>query len=36
MAEEMLIRAGVPYERISGNWDEREAAVRAVIAPLLP
>ncbi len=36
LSEEMLIRAGVPYERISGSWAEREAAVRAVIAPLLP
>lgn len=36
LAEEMLIRADVVYERISGSWDEREAAVRAVINPLLP
>jgi NadR type nicotinamide-nucleotide adenylyltransferase len=35
LAEDMLIRAGVDYERISGSWDEREATVRAVIAPLL-
>ena len=34
-AEEMLVRAGVPYERIGGDWAEREAAVRAVIARLL-
>ncbi|MGH6785950.1 MAG: AAA family ATPase [Novosphingobium sp.] len=36
LAEEMLIRAGVSYERIAGSWEEREAAVRAIIAPLLP
>lgn len=36
LAEEMLIRADVAYERINGSWDEREAAVRAVISPLLP
>jgi NadR type nicotinamide-nucleotide adenylyltransferase len=36
LAEDMLIRAGVAYERISGTWDEREAAVRAVIGSLLP
>ena len=36
LAEEMLIRAGVVYERIGGSWDEREAAVRGIIAPLLP
>jgi NadR type nicotinamide-nucleotide adenylyltransferase len=36
LAEDMLVRVGVAYERISGTWDEREAAVRAVIAPLLP
>ena len=31
LAEEMLVRAGVRYERIGGNWEEREAAVRAII-----
>jgi NadR type nicotinamide-nucleotide adenylyltransferase len=36
LAEDMLVRAGVTYERISGSWDEREAAVRAAIASLLP
>lgn len=36
LAEEMLIRAGVPYERISGSWEGREAAVRAIIEPLSP
>lgn len=32
LAEDMLVRAGVPYARIIGSWDEREAAVRAEIA----
>lgn len=36
LAEEMLIRAGVGYERIGGSWEERAAAVRRIIAPLLP
>ena len=36
LAEEMLVRAGVRYERIGGTWDEREAAVRAAISALLP
>jgi NadR type nicotinamide-nucleotide adenylyltransferase len=36
LAEDMLVRAGVAYERISGSWEEREAAVRAVISALLP
>lgn len=36
LSEEMLIRAGVTYERISGNWDEREAAVRAAISRAVP
>ncbi len=36
LAEEMLIRAGVEYQRIGGSWEEREAAVRGIIAPLLP
>lgn len=31
LAEEMLVRAGVPFERISGDWDRREAQVRAAI-----
>lgn len=31
LAEDMLVRAGVPYERIAGNWDEREARVRALL-----
>lgn len=36
MAEEMLIRADVNYQRIAGSWDEREAAVRAAISRALP
>ncbi len=35
LAEEMLIRAEVPYERISGSWEDREAAVRAVLCEQL-
>lgn len=30
LAEEMLVRAGVPFQRISGDWAEREAAVVAI------
>lgn len=33
-AEAMLVRAGVAWRRIAGNWAEREAAVRAVLAGL--
>ncbi len=36
LAEEMLLRAGVPYQRISGDWAAREAAVLGVIAEFLP
>lgn len=36
LAEEMLLRAEVPWRRISGDWAEREAQVRAVIAETLP
>lgn len=32
LAEEMLVRAKVPFTRIGGSWAEREAAVRAAIA----
>lgn len=32
LAEDMLVRAGVPFVRIAGSWDEREAQVRAAIA----
>ena len=36
LAEDMLLRAEVPWRRIGGNWTEREAQVRAVIAEALP
>jgi NadR type nicotinamide-nucleotide adenylyltransferase len=32
LAEEMLVRAQVPFTRIAGAWAEREAAVRRIIA----
>jgi NadR type nicotinamide-nucleotide adenylyltransferase len=32
LAEQVLVRAGLPFERISGDWEEREAQVRAAIA----
>lgn len=35
LAEEMLVRAGVPYRRIAGSWAEREAQARAIIAELV-
>jgi len=35
LAEEMLVRANVPFARISGNWDEREARVLAAIGALV-
>lgn len=35
LAEDMLVRADVPWRRIGGNWTEREAAVRAEISGLL-
>ena len=34
LAEQMLVRAGVPFTRIGGSWDEREAGVRAALAAL--
>ncbi|MCC6926218.1 ATP-binding protein [Novosphingobium sp.] len=34
LAEDMLVRAGVPWRRITGSWCEREQQVRAVIAEL--
>jgi NadR type nicotinamide-nucleotide adenylyltransferase len=34
IAEAMLVRANVPFERIAGDWAEREAAVRAELAQL--
>jgi NadR type nicotinamide-nucleotide adenylyltransferase len=35
LAEAVLVRAGVPFTRISGSWAEREAQVRAAIARIL-
>ena len=35
LAEEMLLRAEVPWRRISGDWAERETQVRGVIAEAL-
>lgn len=35
LAEEMLLRAEVPWRRIAGDWAEREAQVRGVIAEAL-
>lgn len=32
LAEDMLVRAGVPYVSIAGSWDEREDTARAAIA----
>jgi nicotinamide riboside kinase len=32
LAEDMLVRAGVTYRKIGGNWAEREQAVRAALA----
>ena len=32
VAEDVLVRAGVPYTRISGDWAAREAEVRRVLA----
>ena len=32
LAEEMLVRAQVPYRKIAGSWHEREAAARGAIA----
>ena len=34
LAEEMLLRAEVPWRRVAGTWEEREAQVRHVIAEL--
>jgi NadR type nicotinamide-nucleotide adenylyltransferase len=31
LAEDMLVRAGVPYCRITGSWSEREEQARAAI-----
>ena len=35
LAQEMLLRAQVPFVRIAGTWDEREAAARSAIAAAL-
>ena len=35
LAEEVLIRAGVRYEMISGGWADREKAARAALTTLL-
>lgn len=32
VAEDMLVRAGVPFTRIGGDWTAREAQARAAIA----
>lgn len=34
LAEDMLVRAGVPFTRIGGDWVERERAVRAFLRDL--
>jgi NadR type nicotinamide-nucleotide adenylyltransferase len=34
VAEAMLVRAGVPYDRIGGTWDERERKAVAAIDAL--
>lgn len=34
LAEAMLDRAGVPFQRIGGTWTQREAQVREVLAGL--
>jgi NadR type nicotinamide-nucleotide adenylyltransferase len=31
LAETVLVRAGLPFERISGSWAEREAGVRGAV-----
>ena len=36
LAEDILVRAGVTYRHISGDWAKREEAVRSVIAGFLP
>jgi len=34
LAEEMLVRTGVPYKRISGTWEERVALAKQAIEEL--
>ncbi|NKJ01950.1 ATP-binding protein [Novosphingobium sp. SG707] len=36
VAEEMLVRAGVPYARIEGDWEEREAQVVEAVKVRMP
>lgn len=36
VSEAMLLRAGVPYRRIDGDWAQREAQVADAIAALMP
>ena len=36
VAEDMLVRAGVAFERIGGDWNAREVKVRAAISRALP
>ena len=35
ISEAMLDRAGVPYTRVTGDWDERRASTRALVQRLL-
>lgn len=35
LSEQVLIEAGVPFERIGGGWEQREAKVRSAIERLL-
>lgn len=34
LAEAMLVRAGVPFQRVGGTWTQREVQVREVMAGL--
>lgn len=34
LAEEMLVRTGLPYKRISGSWEERVALAEQAIEEL--
>ena len=34
LAEDMLVRTGVPFTRVGGDWAEREQAVRAVLSEI--
>lgn len=35
LAEDMLVRAQVPFRRVTGSWAEREAQTRAAIAAIM-